>query len=55
MPPDILDEMITEEIEAYIYWENWNAMKAREDEAKKRLKELSENWTDKPINYLMDE
>lgn len=44
LPPDVLDKLISDEIEEYIDWDKWNAVKEREDEAKIRLDEISKNY-----------
>lgn len=46
LDPKVIDGLISKQIEKYIDKDRWNAVKKRENEAKKRIKLMADNWKD---------
>jgi hypothetical protein len=48
LPPDVLDDLIRQEIEGEIEWGTFERERAKEEDEKKRLRELARGWERRP-------
>lgn len=46
LSPEVIDGLISSEIENYIDWEKWEEAKQREENAREKIAEMAENWKD---------
>ena len=46
LPPDYIDRLIRDEVASIVDEEMWNAQLVRQDEARNKLRQLAEDWSD---------
>lgn len=46
LDPTVIDGLISAEIEKYIDWDNWDEIKEKEQQSRKKIKEIADNWKD---------